>query len=460
MIRGILAGLATGLACLFWAAEPVSAQSELSGQTLSRDEGRQLAARLIDANQPAPAREILRALLQADPQDIGTLLLIARAERLMGNFDVARQAARAAYAFATTEPEKFAAAVMVAQVLAADDRPTAAQFWLRRADNHAQTETAARLVAQDFQRLRAQNPLGLRLSFGASPSDNLNNGSANKTTTFEGLPFVFVLSPDALPLSGVEYSIDAGLSYRLQQTDQSLTTLDLGVYAKAVTLSPEAQASAPTVSNADFALAQVTGTLTHRWAPQGSTDPFNSSLSINSALYAGTPYSTGLSLGFGRDWTLEDDSRLSWTATVNQTRYLEKDEATLGTNTTLTWTKPLASQDTMTLQVGLFDVRSDAYTRRLRGWSTQVGYDFGAVGKAITLDASLGLNIKDFERSLFSLSPRTDQSVTLSVDVGLPNLSLYGFDPVVTFEHVATSSTEDLFDTRVSRVGLSLQTSF
>ena len=136
MIRGILAGLATGLACLFWAAEPVSAQSELSGQTLSRDEGRQLAARLIDANQPAPAREILLALLQADPQDIGTLLLIARAERLMGNFDVARQAARAAYAFATTEPEKFAAAVMVAQVLAADDRPTAAQFWLEVTTAH------------------------------------------------------------------------------------------------------------------------------------------------------------------------------------------------------------------------------------------------------------------------------------------------------------------------------------
>lgn len=123
-------------AALFSMVAPACAQDA----RLTREEGRNFAVQLLRSNQPATAKAIAESLLSADPQDPIALTLLSQAERNLGNFAPARQAGQAAWAYATFDEERFAAATVTAQALASDGKFTRAQFWLRRAGNFAPSD--------------------------------------------------------------------------------------------------------------------------------------------------------------------------------------------------------------------------------------------------------------------------------------------------------------------------------
>ena len=154
------------IATLIFVIAPANAQEA----RLSRDEGRNLAVQLLQSGQAAAAKAIAEGLLSANPQDVIALILLSQAERNLGNFQTARQAGQAAWAYATTDDDRFVAATVTAQAFSSEEKYTRAQFWLRRASNFAPNDAMVETLARDYSTLQRVNPLQFNLQFGVAPS--------------------------------------------------------------------------------------------------------------------------------------------------------------------------------------------------------------------------------------------------------------------------------------------------
>lgn len=427
---------------------------------LSLDEGRQMVAERLRAGDPAGAQALAMALLQANPRDAAMLVIVSQTERAQGNLARARHAGTAAWAYAETGPEKYAAAVVTAQALVSEKKYSRAQLWLRRASNHAPNPQAAAILAQDFARVRALNPLGLNLSVNASPSSNVNNGSARATTTFEGLPFVFTLSPEARALSGVEATAQLGLRYRLAQGETWATFAEAELFARQVLLSSKARAEAPDAENGDYGYAQAGIGLSHRWRPKGARGGWSLGFSLGQSRYGGDPYTRFAILRLGRDWDMGKAGTLAVTFNLEDTRYVSPAETTLARRLGLRWTRPLANGDRLTASLGLNDTTSSRSTREFDGVTAGLTWDLGQISRGLDLAIDYEIDMRLFPVAGLETGARHDQRHTLRADLGLRRAEIYGFVPVVSVEASRNASTLDYYDSTTLRMGLNLRSRF
>ena len=108
------------------------------------------------------------------------MLSLARTETRLGNYASAIALGRKAYRTTNDPQMKFYAAQTVAQAHTNAGNLTHAQLWLRRTRQFAPNAEIAGRIAQDYGKLRAQNPWSTSLSFGIAPTTNIN-GASNKT---------------------------------------------------------------------------------------------------------------------------------------------------------------------------------------------------------------------------------------------------------------------------------------
>ena len=153
-----------------------------------------LAAQEAKADLRTSAREALQdgdfaradalstLLINSRPDDADALLIRAAAARGMGRPEDWSEASVTAYRVADTDFQRFDAAMLAAQAAAAREQFMRAQIWLRRADQYAPA-AARNAVALAYRQVAARNPMSVQLSFGFTPSDNVNNGG--ETTTIE-----------------------------------------------------------------------------------------------------------------------------------------------------------------------------------------------------------------------------------------------------------------------------------
>lgn len=427
---------------------------------LSLDEGRQLVAERLRANDPAGARELAMAILRANPRDVAMLVIVAQTERVLGDTTRARQAGTAAWAYAETGPEKYAAAVVTAQALVAQKKYSGAQFWLRRASNHAPDPQAAAILAQDYARLRAINPLGLRLAFNASPSSNVNNGSARATTTFEGLPFVFTLSPEARALSGFEATAQLGLRYRIAEGKSWASFVEADVFMRHVMLSSRAQAEAPEAENSDYRYLQGAVGLSHRWRPEGASGFWSLGATLGESRYGGAPYTRFTVLKLGRDWDMGKAGSLNVAFHLEDTDYLSQGESTRARRLGLRWARPMGNGDRLLVSLGLNTTTSDRVTREFDGVTAGVTWDFGQIGRGLDLAVEYEIDDRFYPVAGLETGARRDQRHSLRADFGLRRAEVYGFVPVVSVEASRNASTLDYYDSTTLRMGLNLRSSF
>jgi tetratricopeptide (TPR) repeat protein len=240
-----VAGLLLGLGL----AAAASAETRLT-----IDQGRALAIRLVQAGQATAARDAARALLQRDPDDVLALIVLSRAERDLGAYKAAQKAARHAARVATKEKDRFAASLAMAQALSSDGRRTAAQFWLRRAMELAPDDQSRAVAVRDFTYVRSRNPVSARLSFGAFPSSNVNDGPTSNTLIIGGIEFV---NPDAVPLSGLGFSLGGDLSWRMPVGEKAGLTLGLSGSSTRYILSEDARRQVPDARAGNYATSSL-----------------------------------------------------------------------------------------------------------------------------------------------------------------------------------------------------------
>jgi hypothetical protein len=428
--------------------------------TLTPDEMRQLATNMLVSDQAAEAAVLADALLARDAEDIAALVIRARAALALEDFDTAIAMSRRAYAASVTDDERFTTARLTALSHAAVRRDTFAQFWLRRAGQYAPTEEARAAVADDYQYLRQRNPLAISLSFGISPSSNVNGGSASEILVLPGLPFEFVLDGEARALSGIQFSGGVTLTYRLRSTDRDAVFVDASIQGRTYTLSAEARELAPDARGSDYSDISFVTSLTRRWLSEGSRGPWTVNAALGQTWYDNAPYLRFLRLSLAKGIRFDSSNRLDMSTFAEGQDRLDDDEQFVTLGAGARWTHVGPSGNQSTLLVSVRDSLTDIEDVGFRGLTLSGDYDLRQPIGGLRIGLGADAEIRDFDQSAYSFDGRQDITGTLRVTIGLPGIQYYGFEPTVTLETSRTSSDVDLFDKRDLRVNFGIRSSF
>lgn len=426
-----------------------------SAQELQIDEARGLSFQLIASGQHNAAADLAGLLTQRDPEDQAAWLALAQAESGRGNADAAVRAARRAWALADNDGERFSSSIVASQTLLRQDKLTRAQFWLRRAVEHAPNEAMKARAVRDFRFVRANNPLTTRLNFAVVPSTNINNG-AKSDRVYGG-----TLTGSALALSGIEYQADAALTYSFPRDGGRQSRVGASLSTRSYTLSDAARATSPASRNGDFAFQELElsyGTAFTSTDRRQVTDvEFKAGGNRNGGAdlsrFAGVVVQNrrqagengALSFGAG----LERIDRLDFSprsATVSQL---------FGG-----WSRGFGGGQRVSLNLLAEDTSSaDAAIdhERLR-LSGIYSLPEGPMGTAI--DFSLSFEGRDYNKPLPLFGLRQDRTAEFGVTVTLQNQDYYGFVPTIGLTAATTSSTVDFYDSETLGIRLGLRSAF
>jgi len=254
---------------------------------LSLPQARIVARQAYAAGDIIVANRIGHGLLQADPRDPQALVILAATEPLLGRPRAGRVAGRLAFGEADERGLKREAAFFASRAAAAEGRFTAAQFWLRRAYQQAETDEQRDGIASAFRQVRAANPWRANLAFNLSPNSNVNGGSSSEFLVIDDTDPVGVLSGSARALSGYTASVSGELTYALSRGAAHRTTLGLLGFRSFNTLSADAKDIAPDASGSDFDYGVLELRLSHAIAQAPAFLPDRYAVAIGQTWYGG-----------------------------------------------------------------------------------------------------------------------------------------------------------------------------
>ena len=441
------------------------AQSTSATTRLSPQEGAQLAREMLLAGQPDAARDIAAVLVRSDPNSSAAHVLLAQASVRTGDDAAARDAARTAWRLADTPRERFIAAFTMADILAAQESYTRSQFWLRRAVQVAPTAQTERVAVEAFRRVRQENPLAIELSFGITPSSNVNSGNSNEAINFAFLPgplgeLQFLVPPDERPLSGLEITARTDLRYRIAQSERSRTSLELGLYGRTYVMSDEARATAPDVTGESLSFYQLSFGVLHQWVPEGADAPYSASLTFSHDWAGGVPFRFEVNGTLGTQFTLSDTDTLAVSGSLRYSQRLSSDTETYTYSLRSRWARALENDDVVGVTAQIARATSDSTDLAYKDATLGVSYDFGDLGFGVDLAASYTEQLRIYETSAFDPAGREDRISALRFDMGLNQIDFYGFQPVVTLQARRTDSSVARFDTEGAQLGINLRSSF
>jgi hypothetical protein len=431
--------------------------------TLDAEALRKLAFTAVKAGFAEDALRYTDALLQRDPADSSALVIRSQALRALGRDGPAKKAAHAAWDSADSDPARFGAAMVMAQALSTGGRRTAAQWWLRRAAQNAPNDKAEALARRDFGYVKSRNPWDVQINVSAAPSSNVNNGSRQDTLTLAGLPFEFVIEPEAQALSGFETGFGVTGTYRFSPKGPlRQTTARFGLLGEAVVLSNGSKAVAPNLSGRDFSFAALEAGVQHKRAldSAGKTAVrFGAAGGRN--WYGGALLSDYLRVETGLDRRLGPKSVLSFGATVDRVVRIDSPvqssdrleaEAGLG--------RKIANGDR--LSVGLMAARAVSASAEIR--NEAVGVTFGWAKAepvaGIGLQASLRIESRVYEESAYVIGGREDMRLSANLSMSFEQVDYLGFSPVLQMQATRNRSNAALYDTQDFGITFGIKSSF
>ncbi len=451
LAAALLAG-AVALAAAVPAA-PASAETRLDPPS-----ARALAIRLARDGQLLAARAIALALLERDPGDVTALIVLSRVERDLGAHRAAAAAGRRAFRLAGNGQDRFAAALATAQALSSDGRRTEAQLWLRRAAHAAPDEQARRIAIRDFRYVRARNPLSVQLSFGLTPSDNVNGGPTSTTLVIGGFEFV---NPDAVPLPGVIASAGADLGYTLDISPATALRAGLALSATAVALGPEARRKVPSARGSDYGDSEVAVSLGLSHSLSGGRLRLGLQAEAGREWSGGVPFMDAARLSASADLALGPATRAGVRVEVERQDRLDHalrsaDVLTFGSR--LVHALPRGGALEVDLAFGRTDSRSAAIAQR----SVRLGLGWTLAQPVAGAETTLitRLELRDYDRPLFAADPREDIGTDLGIRMVFRELDVMGFVPRVQIDARRNRSSVALYDTRSLSLHLGIQSSF
>lgn len=420
---------------------------------------RQLAYVALHQGFAAQAIGYADALLTRDPADTTALILKARALRMLGRYPESEAVARKAWASAKDDPGRYGAAVTLAQALSLQNHRTQAQLWLRRAVQYAPSDRARQKAEQDFNYVRAQNPLTLRFDASLRPSNNVNGGARDPLFEYLGIPFI--LSGDALALAGVANAIGVAGSYRLSQTASASNDLTFSASRQGVFLSAGARAQAPDAKNRDYTL----GTVELGWSRRGGLGQQGAMLTTSAGLghnwYGGASLSDYAKLGLSLEKGLAPG--LSGELSAALERQWRADSAAASSvelSLSGSVTRQQRNGDQLRLTFGIDKVFSDAITVDHTEVSANLDWQRAQPVLGMAIGAAFGVTASDYAEFSFSTTGRHDVRVAASLTAELRQIGYMGFSPVLALDLSRNNSNIALYATQTVGISLSVKSNF
>jgi hypothetical protein len=424
---------------------------------LTPDELRDFGSNALARGYAQQALGVAEALLRRDPGDALALVLKAQALRLLGDLAASEAAARAAWAMADTPAEHYGAATALAQALSLQDQRTRAQYWLRQAVQHAPNAATKAQAVQDFAYVRDQNPLSLQVDATARPSNNVNGGARDPLFEVHGIPFV--LSGDALALSGVTWGLGVTGSFRLSDDGRRDTALTFGASHQGVLLSQAAQVQAPGAENGDYALSSLQ--LGLRREVQMAHGTLGAALQAGHSWYGGADLANSLTARLDLERKLEDGAVLNLGAQVTGQDRLDHDEATsLETGLTARYALRGPQGDSWQIGLNLARIASDDISVDHDEAGLTLGWQAGKTLAGLGLGAQLSARLAEYDASPYTSDGRQDLRFGLGVTATLKELTYLGFAPVLSLDMARNASNVARFDTETMGLSLSVKSRF
>ncbi|KGB83517.1 hypothetical protein JT55_01760 [Rhodovulum sp. NI22] len=448
-----LAWLCAGL---LLTALPAVAQTAV---TLRPDQMRAAVGLALEQRDDATALRLAEALLQRDPQDVFALIAKSRAARNLGQYDTARAAGRAAWQLAETENDRYFAALSVAQALSSAGARTRAQLWLRRAAQVAPSDTARALAVRDFRYVRGRNPWSTQLSFGITPSSNVNNGSKSDTIDIGGLSFI--LSGDARALSGIEYRFGLQSEYRRRVQERTWLFVSGALDTKSYSLSSEARAQAPDLDSGDLAYQEAQLTFGGTTFVSRATGPTTLSTTFGKAWSGGAHLADYLRLQAQQGVRLGQTGRLRFSLSAEE--QWRKDYS-INDSTTWTaeaaWSRRLPGGGGLQLGLGLRDAQSDGPAIAHDARIATVTYNHGKPVVGAWLGVSLSYEARQYDQPLYGTSARADDKTTLRLTAFFAERDYYGFAPEIALKASRNLSNVSLYENEEYGVSIGVRSAF
>lgn len=441
------------LLSLALAAAPAAGQEA----RLSIVQSLRFASDLQQTGRPVEALQITEILLGRDPADVGALIVASRSLRDMGRYDEAVASGRAAWDAASTDRERYGAAIVTAEALSSGGRRTLAGLWLRRAAEVAPDDRLRDRAIRDFRYVRSRNPVTTRLGFSVTPSDNINAGPTTNSFVIGGIEFV---DPSAVPLSGLRFSVSADLGYRQDLESGGRIVYGLFVSADEHRLTGNA-ASVPGADADDYDRQRAEVSIDYRPPETEGAGRVNYGLAL------------------GRDWLgdnpLEDyaEARAVWSLPMDDGQGLSvraalrvgdrKDNALRSSETIsfgATYGRRVGDGDRISLGGTVQRVFSESNAIAHDAVSAAVTYSLGQPMAGGQLSASAEIGLRDYTAPLYSPEIRQDRSVGVTISYLASSLDWFGFAPTFDLFAERNMSNVSLFDTETLGLRIGVRSTF
>lgn len=446
---------AAALAALTALAAPARAETvELAPDQL------RLAALLALRGGDAPrALRYSEALLARDPGDHAALMLRSRAARNLGRFEVAKSSARDAWRAAGDDAQKYSSSLLMAQALASDGHRTRAQWWLRRAVEHAPNEAAERKAIGDFRYVRARNPWAAQLSFSVSPNSNINNGSSARSSFLNyklsellfGQPVEYELGGTARALSGIEYALGVTTRYRFAETETRANDVIFTADLRTYTLSNEAKSIAPGAKGSDFAFATYTLGYGHRGLNFDHRGEYRLVVDAGQSFYGGDEYARFARLSLGQSYRLADGDKVNLRlAGQRQFGIATADSDTLRAD--FSYTTRIWNGATLWTNATLAAAQSPSAADEFREIGLRAELTLAKPVAGARVQMGLWARNRDYDVSPHSPDGRQEDRVQADLTLIFDKVDYYGFNPTMQLSASRTDSNISLYD--ANQVGL------
>ncbi|MBY6164018.1 DUF560 domain-containing protein [Mameliella alba] len=433
--------------------------AEAEETRMSVDEARGAAAKALMAGQAELALVLAEGVLLGAPGDTNALMIKSRALRLMGRTSEAAAVARDAFSNSEDERARFFAALLLAQARSSGGNPGMAQLWLRRAAQIAPDDQLRAVAVRDFRHVRAMTPWRLSLDLSVEPSDNLNGAPKTNRFTFAGLPFV---NPSAVPLSGERMVLGADFVRRVPLSKTRRLNFGISGEIQRVRFSASARDKVPGIDNDDYRQDALALSLGYEVRGNDGSWLANSRLSMTRQWLGGELFSdaTRMDLSYGQEvvpgvigsvrYAYEVEKRHDAALRDAQTRELG-----------MTLSKSFG-KDRLGLDLRLTDTASDSRLVARETTRAALSYSLGKPVKGMLPRVTLAWELSDYDKgpSSFWVTPRRDEELSLSVDVLLPKLDVYGFAPEIGVSFRDRSSNYTIYETRGTDLRLGLKSVF
>lgn len=458
-LRAALAAAALSLLGAGALADPAAPDS----LTMTPNQARSFAAAMLQQGQPKLAAQLALGLLQRDAGDASAHFLLARAYQHLQQPRAGRRQAALAFRHAKSDTAHFQSAQLAAKLAHDGGQPGLAQLWLRRSWNYAPDETAQKVVMRDYRVLRALNPWNVNLRLSVQPSDNVNNGAEDPYAIVDGLPFVGVLSGDAMALSGLKLTGDLSLGYRLTQSERSQTRLTGQVYFSRVRLSDEARAQAPDARNSDYAYTRAELGLEHLRALGKTRGTISYEAGLSHSWHAGQDHQDTFRLGLGRTLPL-GQGQLALQADLEHAIPSNGAPEITRLELRARLSRKLANGAMLSTGLSADKADSDSRNARRQRLSGYVAYalpeKLGPARVSFSLGGAIG-QYPDYAVGFFLVpGGREDTTVFGSADFVFENLDYAGFVPSLKIQAQKTRSNVSRFETRELSVSMGIVSRF